>query len=375
MRVGLLADRLDRNGRHTGVGSYIEGLARGIEEIEPKGEYVVFSWGGTGGGAPRSGVVERRMLPWPRKATAASWTFLGLPKVRDVGGRLDLLHVLVPTVPVPSKAPLVATIHDLMPLKHPQFFGRRHRTLFARAITRIRSDAKWIIAPSLATKGDIVELLGFPEDRVAVTHWGVPLQFSRASETSQRAARVRLAVADAPLVLFVGEISERKNVHRLIEAFALTHRRVPEARMLLAGSLRLGHERVARTIEENRLSHAVRVLGHVDQPTLDALVATAAVLALPSLDEGFGFPALEAMSVGTAVVASSGASLPEIVGDAGIFVDPTDTEALADGIARVLQDDVLRATLGRHGESRAAHFTWAATARQTVEIYEQVLTT
>jgi glycosyltransferase involved in cell wall biosynthesis len=374
VRVGLLADRLDRRGRRTGVGAYIDGLIRGIEEVGPSDDYVAFSWGGNGGAVPvANGLVERRTLAWPRKITAVTWTFLGLPRVKDVGGRLDLLHVLVPTVPVPSSAPLVATIHDLMPLKHPELFDARPRLLFAETVRRIRRRAQWLIAVSEATRRDIVELVGFPEDRISVVHPGVPLHFSKATAEEQQVVREQLDLRDKTLVLFVGEVAERKNVRLLVEAFARARSTNREARLLLVGSPGVGSSDVADAIARLGLAQAVIQLGHAPQHIVEALVAAAEVLVLPSRDEGFGFPALEAMSVGTAVVASDSASLPEVVGDAGLLVPVGDVEALSDAIVRVVENDGFRAELGRRGEQRAAAFSWGAAAERTIEVYGHAL--
>jgi glycosyltransferase involved in cell wall biosynthesis len=373
MRVGLLADRLDRGARRTGVGAYIDGIVRGIEDVDPADQFVLFSWGGNGYAGTGGSAVERRMLAWPRRATAASWTLLDVPKVRDVGGRLDLLHVLVPTVPVPSTSPLVATIHDLMPLKHPQLFGRRQRVLFAETVRRIGRRARWLIAVSEATKHDVVDLLGFPAERVSVVYPGVPLHFSHAGLDAQRTVRDELGVGDGELVLFVGEITERKNVRLLVEAFAEVLSAVPAARLVLAGSPGLGSPEVAEAIVRLGLGHAVIRLGHADQGVAEALVATADVLVLPSVDEGFGFPALEAMSVGTAVIASDSGSLPEVVGDAGLLVPVGDTEALGAGIIRVLEDPQLRADLGNRGQKRGATYSWRAAAEKTIEVYANAI--
>jgi alpha-1,3-rhamnosyl/mannosyltransferase len=367
--VGLLADRLDRNERHTGVGTYIDGLVRGIEEIDAAGEFVVFSWGGGEGAAAPDHAVERRMLDWPRRPTALSWTLLGAPRVRDVGGRIDLLHVLVPTVPVPSSAPLVATIHDLMPLKHPRLFRLRQRVLFGETVRRIARSARWIITISEATRRDVVERLAFPAERVAVVYPGMPSHFSKADEESQRAVRTELGVGDSPLVLFVGEIAERKNVKLLVEAFARVVPAVPDARLVLAGSPGLGSQEVAAAIDRLAISSAVRCLGHAPQSVVEALVAAADVLVLPSVDEGFGFPALEAMSVGTAVVASDAGSLPEVVGGAGLLVPVNDVEALAETLTRVLERPELRVELARRGRQRAGVYTWRAAAARTIEVY------
>jgi glycosyltransferase involved in cell wall biosynthesis len=370
MRVGLLADRLDRDDRRTGVGTYIEGIVRGIEELAPADEFVVFSWGGDGAGrAHANGNVERLMLAWPRRATALSWTLFRAPKVKDVGGRIDLLHILVPTVPVPSSAPLVATIHDLMPLKHPQLFRARQRLLFGETVRRICRSARWLIAVSETTKRDVVDLLGFPADRVSVVHPGVPLHFSAARAEAQSAVRTELGLGQCPLVLFVGEIAERKNVRLLVEAFARAVSTVPDARLVLVGSPGLGSLEVNEAIDRLGIADAVIRLGHAQQAVVEALVATADVLVLPSVDEGFGFPALEAMSVGTPVIASASGSLPEVVGDAGLLVPVNEIEPLTDAIVRVLADAELRAELGQRGRRRATGYSWRAAAEKTIQVY------
>jgi glycosyltransferase involved in cell wall biosynthesis len=219
-----------------------------------------------------------------------------------------------------------------------------------------------VIAVSEATKHDVVELLGFPADRVSVVHLGVPLHF-RPQPESQPDAR--------PLVVFVGEIAARKNVRVLVEAFARAA--VPDAQLVLAGSPGLGSEDVDAAIERLGLSGSVRRLGHAPQQVVDTLVADADVLVLPSLDEGFGIPALEAMSAGTAVVVSDAGSLPEVVGDAGLVVPVGDVDALAGAIGRVLTDDDLRLALGARGRTRAATFSWTDAATKTIEVYEHAL--
>jgi glycosyltransferase involved in cell wall biosynthesis len=369
-RIGLLADRLDRKERRTGIGAYTEGLIAGIEALAPEGEFVAFSTaGGEAHRNSRSALVERRNLEWPRRATVLSWCLLGLPKVDDVGGRIDLLHILAPTVPVPTNAPLIATIHDLMPMKYPNLFGRRQRLLFAETVRRIGRKAKWLIAASEATRRDIVRVLGFPADRVTVVYHGIPTHFSRATVEAQFAVRAELGIHDARIVLFVGEIAERKNVLLLVEAFAKARSAVPEARLLLVGSPGLGSSDVARAVDRLGVSRSVIQLGHVPQPIAEALIATADALVLPSVDEGFGFPALEAMSVGTAVIASEAGSIPEVVGEAGLLVPVNDAQALCAAIVHLITDDERRVELGRRGQERAAGFSWLDAARRTIEVY------
>ena len=166
-----------------------------------------------------------------------------------------------------------------------------------------------------------------------------------------------------------GEIAERKNVRLLVEAFARAVSTVPDARLVLVGSPGLGSLEVNEAIDRLGIADAVIRLGHAQQAVVEALVATADVLVLPSVDEGFGFPALEAMSVGTPVIASASGSLPEVVGDAGLLVPVNEIEPLTDAIVRVLADAQLRAELGQRGRRRATGYSWRAAAEKTIQVY------
>lgn len=369
MRIGLLADRLDRGERRTGVGAYVDGLTEALNELDGADRFVLFAPGTSAGSSMADAAVAQPRLAWRRRSTTLAWTLLGRPRLRGASGRLDVLHILVPTVPVPTDLPTVATIHDLMPLKHPGMFRLGHRLLFAQAIRRIRHSARWIIAVSEATRADVVELLGFPEERTSVVHHGVPRHFSKTSPDGERDARDRFGLGDDPFVLFVGELAERKNVSHLVDAFALAASVLPSARLVLAGSPGVGFAEAELRLRRSCLEDRVTVTGHVAQCDVEGLMGAASALVLPSLDEGFGFPALEAMSVGTPVIASDAASLPEVVGDAGLLVPGADTDALAEAIRRLLTDGELRERLSRRGKERAATFTWRRAAERTLEVY------
>ena len=375
MRVGLLADRLDRGERRTGVGAYVDGLAEGLNELDGTDRFVLFAPGASRGPSVADAASARRVPGWGRRSTTVTWTLLGRPRLRGASGRLDVLHILVPTIPVPTDLPTVATIHDLMPLKHPAMFRRSHRILFAQTIRRIRRSARWIIAVSEATREDVVELLGFPEERTSVVHHGVPRHFATASPARERGARNRFGLGDEPFVLFVGELAERKNVSHLVHAFTRAVSAMPSARLVLAGSPGVGFADAERRIRDNQLEGRVTVTGHASQGDLEGLMGAASALVLPSLDEGFGLPALEAMSVGTPVIASDAGSLPEVVGDAGLLVPSADADALAEAIRRLLTDAKLRESLSRRGKERAATFTWRRAAEQTLEVYGHALRT
>ena len=172
------------------------------------------------------------------------------------------------------------------------------------------------------------------------------------------------------IVLFVGAIQKRKNVTRLVEAFERTP---ANWKLVLAGSFGYGAAEALRTVEQSRRRADITVTGYLADEELDRWYERASVFAFPSLDEGFGIPVLEAMSRGLPVVTSNRSALPEVAGDAALLVDPEDTEAIADGLNRLIADEGLRAELSRSGLQRSKRFTWESAASQTWEVYRELL--
>ena len=179
---------------------------------------------------------------------------------------------------------------------------------------------------------------------------------------------------DAPFVLYAGNIKPHKNVDRLIEAFALLRQRgYTDVRLLLIGDDISRYSSLRRLVHRHQLHQQVRFLGFVSVDTLAALYRLARVFVFPSLYEGFGLPPLEAMANGTPVITSNVSSLPEVVGDAALLIDPLDATSIADAMARVLTDADLRADLVRRGRERAKAFSWERSVARTHEIYMDVL--
>jgi glycosyltransferase involved in cell wall biosynthesis len=371
-RIGLFADRLDRGTRVTGVGTYITGLANGLAAVQANCRLILFSARNRAPfDASLYGGIAVRELRVPRRVAHPAWAFIGWPRVNAVDGKLDLVHNLVPAVPIPTCAPLVVTIHDLIPLKQPQFFSWRNRTLFARAMAHACEHAGRLIAVSEATRRDAIELLDFPPQYVDVVHLGVRVNVRPTSEVVEDVL-ARHALSQRRYLLFVGEITRRKNPVGLVAAFGLIAKRFTHVDLVLIGTPGIGFDEVRRAVADLRLGERVKILGHVRPTELAALINAAAALVLPSFAEGFGLPPLEAMSLGTPVVVSDAGSLPEVVGDAGVVVPTGDTETLANAVARLLDDDDLRRELSTRGLERAKHFTWERAARETVAVYDRV---
>jgi glycosyltransferase involved in cell wall biosynthesis len=300
--------------------------------------------------------IEVRHLPLPRVALYEAWHRARRPAVQAATGPVDVVHGTAHVAP-PASAPLVATVHDLHFLHEPGHFTARGAKVFTRFLELVREEAAAVLCPSEATRVDC-EAAGIDGDRVHVVPWGIdppgePLDGSRIEAALARHGLAR------PYVLFVGTVEPRKNLARLIEA----------VRSLARADLELVLVGPAGWDEQVDEAAGVRRLGFVPQGDLDALYAGAASVCYPSLREGFGLPVLEAMAHGAPVVTSAGTATAEVAGGAAVLVDPLDVEAIATGIASVLDDPDRAQQLRAEGRARAATFTWARTAAGTVDAY------
>ncbi|MEJ7845358.1 MAG: glycosyltransferase family 1 protein [Acidimicrobiales bacterium] len=322
--------------------------------------------------------VTHVTLPGPRKARYAAWTLAGRPRLDGNGplGGVDLVHVLHPAVAVPTRAPVVHTVHDVLPLLEPGWYARSERWLSRRAHADLaeRSSRILCVSPYVATQ--VVELLDVDAARVTVVPNGLADRFRVTPATfhpGRPAATADLGVEPGRYLLHVGAITRRKNLVALVAAVAALPPAVVPA-LVLAGPDGLGAEAVRAEVDRLGLADRVRFAGYVPDDALPGLVAGAAALVHPSLGEGFGLTPLEAMAAGTPVVVAGAGSLPGVVGDAGVVVgDVTDGDAWAAAIASLLADDERRAALVTAGRSRAATFTWTTAARATLAVYGEVL--
>jgi glycosyltransferase involved in cell wall biosynthesis len=263
--------------------------------------------------------------------------------------------------------PLILTVHDTSTQKFPEDHPAEWRT-YARIFLaeRARAAAK-VITGAEYSRREIIRDLGVPAERVAVTPYGVADRFSRLSAP-------KTTMSEPPLLLFPGAPTRRKNLELVLRAMA----EAPEpsalrrARLVISGgdSDRFPHHR--RRIKELGLENRVDWRGRVPDETMPDLIASADLVVYPSLHEGFGFPALEAMAAGTPVVASNATCLPEVLGDGALLVGPTDLKAFIEAVEAVVTNKDVRCDLIEKGKARAALFTWRRCADRTVEVYLEV---
>lgn len=287
--------------------------------------------------------------------------------------RLDLFHAPDCIPPRWGARRTVITVHDLSFLRYPETLTRESRRHYASQIGAAVRRADAVVADSDATRVDLMDMLGVPAEAIAVVHLGVDPAY-RPRPAAELAAPLARHGLEPGYVLFVGTFEPRKNVAGLCEAYAALRARLPGAPpLVLAGHRGWLFEATLARVAELGVGPHVRFLEDVAGADLPALHAGASVFALVSHHEGFGLPVLEAMACGVPCVVSDRGSLPEVGGGVALEVDPDRPDAVAEALARLLTDSALREALGRRGRERAATFSWARTARATLDVYDRVL--
>ncbi len=370
MRIGLDARILHYS--HAGIARYVRGLVRGLDRLtEESTEEILLLHSRKDPQPPYYGTrFPRRTLWTPSHHRLEQW-FLPL-ELLPLG--LDLLHSPDFIPPLRRNFRSVITVHDLAFLRDPAILTAESSRYYGQ-VGRAAHSADRIIVPSKATRRDSVELLGVSPEKVTVIP-EAPDPVFRPWEGDAAALSDEMSQlgVDGPFLLFVGTLEPRKNLPLLLRAYRrLIDEAAAQIRLVIAGRPGWLYQEVFDLTAQLKLTDEVLFLGHVPSQDLRLLYCAAQVYVHPAFYEGFGLPPLEAMACGTPVVAAATSSLPEVVGDAAILVDPTDTEAWTAAIHRVLVEPELRVDLKKRGLARAQRFSWEETARRTLAVYRTVL--
>ncbi len=297
------------------------------------------------------------------------WALQGLPfAARRIA--LDVFHAPAYTAPLWGVHPLVVTIHDVSYQQHPEWYPYRRDPARRRFYRRSALAADLVITDSRYSGREIQAAYGIPPERVRVVPLGVGPPFVPETESLRRASLVA-----PPTILHVGDLHPRRNAGVLVDALAAlrtSHAALSDTELILVGKDCGSLKALEARAEELGIARAVRFERHADDPTVVNLLRRASVFAYPSLYEGFGLPVLEAMACGTPVIASNAASIPEVVGGAGILTEPLDVKAWVDALVAVLISPERAAALRSAGLARAALFPWTRTAALTLEVYASV---
>jgi glycosyltransferase involved in cell wall biosynthesis len=363
-RVRVLIDYRPALRQRTGVGEYAHQLAAAlVPRLGPSGRLVLFSssWKDRLASSPVPGaeIVDARV---PVTLLNLAWHRLRWPSIERFAGALDVAHSMHPLL-IPSRtAAQVVTIHDLHFLDYSEGTTAEIRRDYPALAAEHARRADGVIAISEYTARQVVERLGVDRTRITICSAGAPTWRPR----------------DQPPVpgpiLFMGTIEPRKNVATLLDAYEkLIARRPSTPPLLLAGGAGLHSEPILARLSSPALDGRARHLGYVADLDREALYRSASLVVVPSLDEGFGLPALEAMTLGVPVVAANRGALPEVLGGAGLLIDPQDSSAIADAIERVLTDPDVAATCATRGIARSRNYSWEASADALMTAYGQAV--
>lgn len=364
----ITSDRPAAGGIHRYTGEVLRELLR----LDPRAMGVVASERMLEGGESDS----RLRLVHPARMAHGSftgnlsrllWHQTSLPRLlRRVGA--GAFYSPVPDGMLAPTCPQVVTIHDVIPLRFPSSSPRLHH-YFRMVVPRIARASAGVIAMSAATRADVVELLGVDPERVHVAHQGYRTDVFRPAE-AEETAPIRTRYGLQRYLLAVGEGRPYKNIPRLLRAFALLRDR--EIQLVVVGRVARQEVDLPALARSLGIAERVRFSGFIPDEELRLLYAGAEAFVFPSLYEGFGIPPLEAMACAAPVVCSDRSSLPEVCGDAAVYVDPDREEAIAHGIERVIGDEALRAALRQRGLERAKTFSYRRTAEKILEVIRGV---
>jgi glycosyltransferase involved in cell wall biosynthesis len=367
MLIGFEASAL--HGHKSGVGYYTENMMSSVMKAAPEHRYVLFSnrdirpdWRQLGSEV----VYDRRFFP-----VRAVWMQAALPMaLRDVSP--DVCHFTNYLAPLACHCPYVVTIYDMTVFVTPKYHNLKKLVLDRTLIPRVARRADAIITVSNSARNDILRYLKVSNDKVHVITGGVSSDFRPVTDTdklNEVTARYQLRL---PFFLYVGTIEPRKNLCRLVQAFANLKQRGLPHKLVIVGQTGWHFAPVFEEVKRLGLTSEVVFTGYVPFEDLPALYSLAEVMVFPSLYEGFGLPVLEAMACGTPVITSRSSSLVEVAQDAALLVNPLSVQEIADALHTLHYQPKLREELRQRGLRRAARFTWGATARATLDVYERV---
>ncbi len=362
--------------RGAGISRYIRGIVAGVRDLDGPERYTVFLGDPN---YPPEFAPDARLrlgvshLPTVRPMIRILWEQLVLPAELS-RRRVDVLHSMGYAQPLACGSRSVVTVHDLTFLLFPNSFNRVNR-LYLSALTSLsvrRADR--VIAVSHNTKSDVVRLIGGDPGKVAVVHHGVEPMFRKVDDAREIEAFRRRRGLPERYVLFIGTLEPRKNIQTLLSAFSLLKKqtRLPH-KLVIAGAKGWLWAEILAAIERLDLVDDVMLPGYLPLEEEPLWYNGAELFVYPSLYEGFGFPPLEAMACGTPVITSNSSSLPEVVGDCGMLVDPANADQLAEAIRALLESPATREELARRGLERARSFTWSEAARRTAGVYRECL--
>jgi len=357
---------------HTGVGRYTFNLRKSILKMNGKYDCHFYEPGNAGNASMADGLEVQSNKPVPsihNNVLRILWEQIMLP-IYSRKDSLDLFHYTDHALSLFQSARLVIiTVHDIAYIRFPNLMNKSRQNYKKRILRISIENADTIVADSLSTKRDIVEYYGTNEEKIRVVHLGVESRFRPISNVEEYRLKNKLP---SKMILNVGTLEPRKNVVSLIKAFEkLKQKGCKDYKLVIAGEKGWLYKQIFKEVEHSDLKNEIMFLGVVKDEDLPMLYNCADIFVYPSLYEGFGLPPLEAMACGIPVITSNTSSLPEVIGDAGLMVDPTDVTSLCENMYNLLKDRKLWYHMSSKGLERSKLFSWDNTAKQILKIYDE----
>jgi glycosyltransferase involved in cell wall biosynthesis len=371
MKIGIVVDRLNR--LRTGIENYTYNVIKEFAKISDNEKIFLINYEDNNIFPNLNKIIVKNPLKNITKKSFYFWHIYLQFKLNKKDFKLDIIHS-------PENAALfiklrhqkkIITAHDIIPYLFPETFTPitllRYKLLFSRTL----KTADKIIVVSNSTKKDLINYFYIPEEKIKVILLAADEKFKPLNHEEVNEVKQRYNL-NFPFILYVGTLDKRKNISTLIKAFHKLKKYETKQKLVIAGEKGWKYKELFETIDKLNLQKDVIFTGYVLDEDLPALYNAADLFVYPSLYEGFGLPPLESMACGTPVITSNTSSLPEVVGDAGIMIDPHNVNGLADAMHEVLTNDGLREDMIKKGLERAKMFSWEKCARETLKVYEEV---
>ena len=371
MKIGIDA-RAAKWYRGTGIGTYTYQLINSINMIDRENKYTLFLPEGS------ASDIDFKDNFKIKKICADSrnnfWNEVNIPNIlSDLD--MDLYHVPQNGIGLPSNktCPFIITLHDVIPYKMPHTVGKEYLKIFTKDIPKIIKSTDGIITVSNFSKDDIVKTFNFPRDKIHVTYLAAEDIYSPKDINESKSIAASYGI-EGDYILYVGGFSPRKNIIGLIEAFSLFLKKSKRKLFLvIAGKLGISYEDYKKRADELGISSSVIFPGFIKLTDMPYLYTAASLFAYLSFYEGFGLPPIEAMACGTPVLASNVTSLPEIIGDSALLVNPLDINKIEEAMEKLFDDKLLRKELISIGLNKSKFLKWENTAKSTLNAYNKIL--
>ncbi|MCA9935307.1 MAG: glycosyltransferase family 4 protein [Ardenticatenaceae bacterium] len=365
MRIGIDARLI----HWPGIGRYIDTLLKYLVQTEPQHEYIIYhttSENHIPFFATQAIRVTQKNFPYPAFSVAEQlyWPH----QIRQ--DRLDVFHAPHYVAPLFTSTPVVVTIHDLVGFRYPEHFYSPFARLYYKAMTYAAArKARKCITGSNFTKQELITLLKIDPAKVQIVPYGVDTERFTSNHPDQKQITQKYNIPDSAL-LYLGTKKQWKNLPMLLKALNLMVKKGEQATLILAGKNARHQQDLAPLIRDLQLQEHILEVGFIEEADVSAFYAAATIFVFPSYYEGFGLPILEAMASGVPVVASNAASIPELVGDAGILMDPHTPHKWAEVMIQLLHNKPTRHELVQQGLARVQQFSWQDCAQNTFKVFQ-----